>query len=96
MLTKKSCQSIANPTPIQHKSGINKMLIQCSPESNVNQVPIHPNPVSISYRSNANPSQFGADPMQIQRLSHADPAPILSQSNANPVPIYPNLMPIQC
>ena len=34
--------------------------------------------------------------MQIQRLSHADPAAILSQSNANPVPIYPNLMPIQC
>ena len=91
-----SCKSIANLTPTQRKSGINKMLIQCSPESNVNQVPIHPNPVSISYRSNANPSQFGADPMQIQRLSHADPAPILSQSNTNPVPIYPNLMPIQC
>ena len=29
-------------------------------------------------------------------LSHVDPAPILSESNANPVPIYPNLMPIQC
>ena len=56
--------------------------------SDVNRVPIHPNPVSI--RSCANP-------MRIQRLSHADPAQILSQSNANPsIPIQCQFMPIRC
>ena len=54
--------------------------------SDVNRVPIHP----VSIRSCANP-------MRIQRLSHADPAQILSQSNANPsIPIQCQFMPIRC
>ena len=76
-------QSIANPSPIQYKSIVNRC--QSSPNLMPMRCQSDANPMSTEVQSSANPFQ-----------SDANPVPIQCQSNANPVPIHSNLVPIKC
>ena len=90
-------QSDANSHPIDRQSGANPIPIQCYSQSAVNQVPIHPNPLSTRCQFSANPPQSCANLM-------SSPMPIHCQSIANPsqsyvnnrVSTHSNMMPIWC
>ena len=96
-------QSIANPSPIQYKSIVNRcqsspnlMPMRCQSDTNpmstelqssANPFQSDANPVSIQCQSSANPFQSGANQMSTQCQSNDDPMSIRSQSSVNLLPI---------